>query len=524
MVIIAGSLELYELAAIQVSPLNNICEPIHLPDLSEPDAVGLIADGLTTAGLSPTQAKAVGQSVYSFASGHPYLTQRLGSLLEHELANGAPLTATHVDAAVAQLLQQDDPLLSHLRRSLDEEPKLLAASQSMLTEKRSFSRADMKMARLELLGLASPHNGYWHIRNHIFAQALHGWFPDTIGNVQVGTTNTTDTTNRCRSSVLAEQGSTESISRPQADTSTPDEAEATTRTLRVFLCHAAVDKPAVRNLYHRLCADGIDPWFDEESLEGGEHWQEAIARAVRSTDAALICLSTQATAQTSHFHKQISLALDVAEEHPEGSIFIIPLKLEACDLPHRLQHLYPVNLLAADGYQRLLRSLHKRADALERTITPPQPPVSQEDSVGHDRAGTHAKVQRTQRSGQEMGFTNSVQQGESEAGREGEKPQATHDTPIRQLTMPEINQLVDLLLKCPAIQDTEARKAVLEMLPPQIFHAIRHHAQNRVHVLNIVRTCQNYPGGLDALREAVRSFNGGMFCMQEIDEFLGRDV
>jgi hypothetical protein len=172
----------------------------------------------------------------------------------------------------------------------------------------------------------------------------------------------------------------------------------------------------------------------------------------------------------------------------------------------------------------LLRSLHKRADALERTITPPQAPAHQEDLVGEVRAGSHAKAQRTQRSGQEMGLTNSVQQGEGMTGKVGEKPQATQENPIRQLTMPEINRLVDLLLACPTMQDTEARKAVLEMLSPQIFHAIRHHAQNRVHVLNIVRTCQHYPGGLDALRKAVRSFDGGTFCMQEIDEFLGRDV
>ena len=52
------------------------------------------------------------------------------------------------------------------------------------------------------------------------------------------------------------------------------------RQLKVFLCHASGDKPAVRNLYHRLRADGIDPWLDEENLLAGHDWQLEIPKAV----------------------------------------------------------------------------------------------------------------------------------------------------------------------------------------------------------------------------------------------------
>ncbi len=39
----------------------------------------------------------------------------------------------------------------------------------------------------------------------------------------------------------------------------------TDRKLRVFLCHASQDEPAVRELYQRFLAEGwIDPWLDEE--------------------------------------------------------------------------------------------------------------------------------------------------------------------------------------------------------------------------------------------------------------------
>lgn len=39
------------------------------------------------------------------------------------------------------------------------------------------------------------------------------------------------------------------------------------RPLRVFLCHASQDKPAVRNLYSQLKSEAwIDPWLDEVKL------------------------------------------------------------------------------------------------------------------------------------------------------------------------------------------------------------------------------------------------------------------
>lgn len=65
----------------------------------------------------------------------------------------------------------------------------------------------------------------------------------------------------------------------------------TPKVLHVFLCHASGDKPAVRELYRRLCAEGIDAWLDEEKLLPGQNWQLEIPRAVRTADVVVVCLS-----------------------------------------------------------------------------------------------------------------------------------------------------------------------------------------------------------------------------------------
>lgn len=175
MVVLAGSIELHELAATEVSTLHNICEALYLPDLGEAEAVGLVTDGLTELGLSHPLAETLGQAVYAHVSGHPYLTQRLGGSLEDYLITGDSLTPTHVERAVVGLLR-DDPLLDHLRKALKEK-HLLAASQSLLTGHLRFSRLDEEMACLELLGLANAKSGHWKVRNTLLARALREWLP-----------------------------------------------------------------------------------------------------------------------------------------------------------------------------------------------------------------------------------------------------------------------------------------------------------------------------------------------------------
>jgi hypothetical protein len=127
--------------------------------------------------------------------------------------------------------------------------------------------------------------------------------------------------------------------------------------LRVFLCHASDDKPAARNLYRRLKDDGFDPWLDEEDLLPGQDWDLEISGAVRHSDMIIVCLSQAAMIKRGYVQKEIKQALDVADEQPEGTIFIIPLKLEECEAPERLRRWQWVNLFEAGGYDRLKRAL-----------------------------------------------------------------------------------------------------------------------------------------------------------------------
>jgi outer membrane protein assembly factor BamD (BamD/ComL family) len=147
-------------------------------------------------------------------------------------------------------------------------------------------------------------------------------------------------------------------------------AEETKRPLKVFLCHASSDKPAVRDLYKRLLVEGVDAWLDQEKLLPGQDWRVEIPRAVREADVVVICLSNKSITKEGYVQKEIKFALDSADEKPQDTIFLIPARLEDCVVPEQLGRWQWVDLFEENGFVRLLRSLKLRANRIGATIEP----------------------------------------------------------------------------------------------------------------------------------------------------------
>src|SRR5438874_819894 len=130
------------------------------------------------------------------------------------------------------------------------------------------------------------------------------------------------------------------------------------KKLQVFLCHSSGDKEEVRALYRRLKAEPwIHPWLDEEELLPGQAWREEIEKAVAHSHIILVCLSPASITKEGYVQREIKVALDRADYMPEGTIYLIPLKLKPCDLPYRLSTLHAVNYFDESGHEKLMRAL-----------------------------------------------------------------------------------------------------------------------------------------------------------------------
>ena len=123
----------------------------------------------------------------------------------------------------------------------------------------------------------------------------------------------------------------------------------------------------MRELYKRLSDDGFDPWLDEESLLPGKKWEAELRRAVRHSDIVVVCLSQRSITKSGYIQKEIRFALDVADEQPDDTIFLIPAKLEECEVPDRLASWQWVNLFEERGYKLLLKALRSR-DAVRKSV------------------------------------------------------------------------------------------------------------------------------------------------------------
>jgi hypothetical protein len=129
------------------------------------------------------------------------------------------------------------------------------------------------------------------------------------------------------------------------------------RQLRVFLLHARRDEKIVRRLYLRLVKEGANVWLDQEKLLPGQDWTHEIRKALHSCDVVIACLSRQFIKQGGYRHEELRIALERAESLSEESTFLIPARLEVCDLPEPLRRWQCVDLFEADGYKKLLQVL-----------------------------------------------------------------------------------------------------------------------------------------------------------------------
>lgn len=105
------------------------------------------------------------------------------------------------------------------------------------------------------------------------------------------------------------------------------------------------------------------------------------------------------------------------------------------------------------------------------------------------------------------------------------RQQPAHEVPAnksadRTLSIQEQIELTEKLLKCTAIRDRMQRAAVLGLLPTDITQRITWGNTDLTEVLQIVKTCGEYEGGIEQLARATRTIDGNTRSVQAMIAFL----
>lgn len=130
------------------------------------------------------------------------------------------------------------------------------------------------------------------------------------------------------------------------------------RPLKIFLSYSHTDLKDVQKLYERLKKDGMDVWFDRKIVKKDQSLRFEVQKAISESDVMIVCQSNQ-------FYRDMGalarISLDELISHPDGKIFVIPIRLNDCRTLESLRRLQWVDLFLPDGYERLLKSLRVRS-------------------------------------------------------------------------------------------------------------------------------------------------------------------
>jgi hypothetical protein len=66
-------------------------------------------------------------------------------------------------------------------------------------------------------------------------------------------------------------------------------------------------------------------------------------------------------AREGYVQKELRFAIDLADEKLDDAVFLIPVRLEECEIPPSLAKLHFIDWFKPDGHERLLRVLSERA-------------------------------------------------------------------------------------------------------------------------------------------------------------------
>jgi TolB-like protein len=97
----------------------------------------------------------------------------------------------------------------------------------------------------------------------------------------------------------------------------------------IFLSYASEDRQAARSIGDTLPGYGLEVWYDESELGGGDAWDQKIRRQIRECDyfMALISAHTEARHE-GYFRREWRLAVERTLDMADDRLFLLPVVLD----------------------------------------------------------------------------------------------------------------------------------------------------------------------------------------------------
>jgi TolB-like protein/Flp pilus assembly protein TadD len=152
-------------------------------------------------------------------------------------------------------------------------------------------------------------------------------------------------------------------------------------TKAIFLSYASQDADAARRICDALRAVGLDVWFDQSELRGGEAWDASIRRQIKECAlfVPVISANTQARVE-GYFRREWNLAAGRTLDMADDQAFLLPVVIDTtvdvtARVPEKFREVQWTRLpagAAAGAFAERVRRLLSGDSAASMPATPPR--------------------------------------------------------------------------------------------------------------------------------------------------------
>jgi TolB-like protein/Tfp pilus assembly protein PilF len=161
--------------------------------------------------------------------------------------------------------------------------------------------------------------------------------------------------------------------------------QASTPTVAVFLSYASQDAEAAQRICDALRAAGIEVWFDQSELRGGDAWDRKIREQIHDCRLFIPVVSANTERRDEgYFRREWALAADRTRDMAHKRTFLVPVVIDGtsergASVPEKFHELQWTRLPGGEtspAFVEQVRRLLLPEVASARTAATPTPPTS----------------------------------------------------------------------------------------------------------------------------------------------------
>ncbi|MGL2986364.1 TIR domain-containing protein [Flavobacterium sp. RSSA_27] len=126
---------------------------------------------------------------------------------------------------------------------------------------------------------------------------------------------------------------------------------------KVFISYAKEDYTFAEKLYDFLKENDFKPWLDKKEILPGQDWNYVLHKSLREANYIILLLSHTSVQKRGYVQREFKLSLEYYEEKLEDDIYLIPLKIDDCEVPDSLRKFQWVEHNSQDCFDLVLKSL-----------------------------------------------------------------------------------------------------------------------------------------------------------------------